>query len=112
MAKNKEKEFKGSQFKWSNPMHSMLLDILKDEAKKGNKPSNTFKPLSFARVAKEISEKFEVACQPEYAENRLRTIKSTWKTIQSIRNNSGFGWDDNLKMITCDKKTYDEYVMV
>uniref|UniRef100_A0A2N9HZJ8 DDE Tnp4 domain-containing protein n=1 Tax=Fagus sylvatica TaxID=28930 RepID=A0A2N9HZJ8_FAGSY len=59
MAKNKEKEGKGSQFRWSTPMHVMLLDILEDEALKGNKPSNTFKPQSFARVAKEISEKFE-----------------------------------------------------
>uniref|UniRef100_A0A2N9E4W6 DDE Tnp4 domain-containing protein n=1 Tax=Fagus sylvatica TaxID=28930 RepID=A0A2N9E4W6_FAGSY len=112
MAKNTQKEGKGTQFKWSNPMHAMLLDILEDEALKGNKPSNTFKPRSFARVAKEISEKFEVTCLPEHASNRLRTIKTTWKTIQSIHNNSGFGWDDNLKMITCDKKTYDEYVMV
>nr|POE70744.1 hypothetical protein CFP56_36530 [Quercus suber] len=24
---------------------------------------------------------------------------------------SGFGWDDNLKMITCDAKTYQEEVM-
>jgi hypothetical protein len=93
-------------------MYVMLLDILEDEALKGNKPSNTFKPQSFARVAKEISEKFEVTCLPEHASNCLRTIKTTWKIIQSICNNSGFGWDDNLKMITCDKKTHDEYVMV
>ena len=93
-------------------MHSMLLDILEDEAMKRNKPSNTFKPQSFARVAKEISEKFEVACQLEHAANRLQTIKTTWKTIQNIRNNNRFEWDDNLKMITCDKKTHDKYVMI
>uniref|UniRef100_A0A2N9HVQ3 Myb/SANT-like domain-containing protein n=1 Tax=Fagus sylvatica TaxID=28930 RepID=A0A2N9HVQ3_FAGSY len=102
MAKNKEKEGKGSQFRWSTPMNVMLLDILEDEALKGNKPSNTFKPQSFARVAKEISEKFEITCLPDHVSNRLRTIKTTWKTIQSVRNNSGFGWDDN---------THDEYVM-
>ena len=93
-------------------MNVMLLDILEDETLKGNKPLNTFKPQSFARVAKEISKKFEVTCLPEHASNRFRTIKTTWKTIQSIRNNSGFGWDDNLKMIRCDKNTHDEYVMV
>ena len=112
MAKNKEKEGKGSQFRWSTPMNVMLLDILEDEALKGNKPSNTFKPQSFARVTKEISEKFEITCLPDHVSNRLRTIKTTWKTIQSVRNNSRFGWGDNLKMITCDKNTHDEYVMV
>ena len=60
--KNKEKEGKSCQFRWSYLMHFMLLDILEDEVMKGNKPSNTFKLQSFARVAKEISEKFEVAC--------------------------------------------------
>uniref|UniRef100_A0A2N9HM00 DDE Tnp4 domain-containing protein n=1 Tax=Fagus sylvatica TaxID=28930 RepID=A0A2N9HM00_FAGSY len=111
MAKNKEKEGKGSQFRWSTPMHVMLLDILEEEALKGNKPSNTFKPQSFARVAKEISERFGVTCIPDHVSNRLRTIRTTWKTIQTVRNNSGFGWDDNLKMITCDPKTQDEYLM-
>uniref|UniRef100_A0A2N9GSH5 DDE Tnp4 domain-containing protein n=1 Tax=Fagus sylvatica TaxID=28930 RepID=A0A2N9GSH5_FAGSY len=111
MAKNKEKEGKGCQFRWSTPMHVMLLDILEEEALKGNKPSNTFKPQSFARVAKEISERFGVTCIPDHVSNRLRTIRTTWKTIQTVRNNSGFGWDDNLKMITCDPKTQDEYLM-
>ena len=81
MAKNKEKEFKGSQFRWSNPMHSMLLDILEDKAMKGNKSLNTFKPESFVRVAKEISKRFEVVCQPEHVMNHFQTIKTTWKTI-------------------------------
>nr|POE73433.1 hypothetical protein CFP56_08736 [Quercus suber] len=34
-----------------------------------------------------------------------------WTTIQTIRKKSGFGWDDNLKMITCNAKTYQEEVM-
>nr|POF24197.1 hypothetical protein CFP56_06275 [Quercus suber] len=32
-------------------------------------------------------------------------------TIQTLRKKSGFGWDDNLKMITCDAKAYQEEVM-
>nr|POF25793.1 hypothetical protein CFP56_66617 [Quercus suber] len=34
-----------------------------------------------------------------------------WSTIEKLRKKSGFGWDDNLKMITCDAKTYQEEVM-
>jgi len=41
-------------------MHTLLLKILANEIAKGNKPSRTFKPASFALVAKSISEKFEV----------------------------------------------------
>ena len=93
-------------------MHTTMLTLLIEEVVKGNKPSNTFKAGSFATVAKEISAQFKVECHPSYAKNRLRTLRTMWSTIQTLRKKSGFGWDDNLKMITCDAKTYQEEVMV
>ena len=93
-------------------MHMTVLTLLAKEAAKGNKPSNTFKAGSFAIVAKEISAQFGVECHPSCVENRLCTLQTMWSTIQTLRKKSGFGWDDNLKMITCDVKTYQEEVMV
>ncbi|KAH7858057.1 hypothetical protein Vadar_019557 [Vaccinium darrowii] len=94
-------------------MQSLLLEILADEATKGNKPSNIFRPGSFARVAKEITQKYGVECQSKHMENRLKTIKSTWKIIFDLRYmQSGFGWDDNLRMITCGETVIDEYIVV
>ncbi|KAH7847312.1 hypothetical protein Vadar_024635 [Vaccinium darrowii] len=66
-------------------MQSLLLEILADEATKENKPSNTFRPGSFARVAKEITQKYGVECQSKHVENRLKTIKSTWKIMSDLR---------------------------
>ena len=93
-------------------MHEMMLRILAEEAGKGNKPFSTFKAGSFALVAKEITAQFGVECHPSYVDNRMRTLRTMWSTIQTLRKKSGFGWDDNLKMITCDAKTYQEEVMV
>nr|POE95166.1 hypothetical protein CFP56_25283 [Quercus suber] len=81
------------------------------EAAKGNKPSSTFKAGSFAFVAKEITAQFGVECHHSYVDNRMRTLRTMWSTIQTLRKKSGFGWDDNLKMITCNAKTYQEEVM-
>nr|POE96145.1 hypothetical protein CFP56_65598 [Quercus suber] len=111
MSKGKEKVGGTKQFRWLPPMHTTMLRLLAEEAAKGNKPSNTFKAGSFALVAKEISAQFGVECHPSYVENRLRTLRTMWTTIQTIRKKSGFGKDDNLKMITCDAKTYQEEVM-
>ncbi|KAH7851382.1 hypothetical protein Vadar_010728 [Vaccinium darrowii] len=92
-------------------MQSLLLEKLDDEATKGNKPSNIFRPGSFARVAKEITHKYGVECQSKHVENRLKTIKSTWKIIFYCRYmKSGFGWDDNLRMITYGETVFDEYI--
>ena len=82
----------------------MLIEILANEATKGNKLSSTFMPGSFTRAAQAISEKFGAECQPDHVENCLQTIKSIWSTITQLCNRkSCLGWDYNLKMITCEK---------
>nr|POF09277.1 hypothetical protein CFP56_18145 [Quercus suber] len=111
MSKGKEKVTSNKQFRWLPPMHETMLRILAQEAAKGNKPSSTFKAGSFALVAKEITAQFGVECHPSYVDNRMRTLRTMWSTIEKLRKKSGFGWDDNLKMITCDAKTYQEEVM-
>nr|POF18833.1 hypothetical protein CFP56_25485 [Quercus suber] len=111
MSKGKEKVGGTKQFRWLPPMHTTRLRLLVEEAAKGNNPSNTFRVGSFAFVAKEISTQFGVECHPFYVENQLRTLRTMWTIIQTIRKKSGFRWDDNLKMITCDAKTYQEEVM-
>ena len=93
-------------------MHITMLTLLAEETAKGNKPSNTVRAGSFALVAKEIYAQFGVECHLSYVENWLWTLMTMWKEIQELRKKSGFGWDDNLKMITYDAKTYQEEVMV
>ncbi|KAK5770703.1 hypothetical protein PVK06_046856 [Gossypium arboreum] len=76
------------------------LRIPEDEAQKGNKPSNTFKTVSIKQVVEAISERFQVQCDAKHVKNHLRTVKNQWQIICKIRGESGFGWDDNMKMIT------------
>ena len=106
MSKGKEKVSSSKQFRWLPPMHETMLRILVQEAAKGNKLSSTFRAGSFAFVVKEITAQFGVECHSFYVENRMRTLRTMWSTIQTIRKKSSFSWDDNLKMITCDAKTY------
>ncbi|MFQ6636161.1 hypothetical protein Gotur_013228 [Gossypium turneri] len=66
-------------------MEHVFLEILAKEAQKGNKPSNTFKAISINRVVDAIFERFQVQCDAKH--------------------------EDNMKMITCDRATYDAVVM-
>ena len=56
-------------------MSHMLLEILADKALKGSKPSSTSKAESFIKVAIEISQKFNVQCEPKHVDNHLKTVK-------------------------------------
>ncbi|MFQ6670919.1 hypothetical protein Gotur_035631 [Gossypium turneri] len=66
-------------------MEHLSLEILAEEAQRGNKPSNTFKAVSINRVDEAIFERFQVQYDVKH--------------------------DDNMKMITCDRATYDAAVM-
>ncbi|KAL3723958.1 hypothetical protein ACJRO7_036037 [Eucalyptus globulus] len=94
------------QFRWPKPMECVLLEILANEASKGNKPSSTFKPFSITQVVNIINEKFGVCCELDHVENHLKTVKNNWKTIQTVRGKSGFSWDDKLKMVYPSHEKY------
>ncbi|XP_059315163.1 uncharacterized protein LOC132065680 [Lycium ferocissimum] len=42
----------------------------------------------------------------KHVENHLKTLRSTWNTVQTLLNKSGLGWDENLKMITASPRVY------
>ena len=110
--KDTQKEKDVKNFRWSQPMENLLLEILANETLQGNKPSNIFKPSSYRKVVEAINEKFGVDCSQKNVENRFRTVKGNWNTITKLCQKSGFGWNDDLKMITCDRNVYDEAVAV
>ncbi|XP_016741273.2 L10-interacting MYB domain-containing protein-like [Gossypium hirsutum] len=107
----RNKKGTSKQFRWTKPMEHVFLEILAEEAQKGNKPSNTFRAVSINLVVEAISKRFQVQCDAKYVENHLRTVKNQRQIICKIRGESSFGWDDNMKMITCDRATYDAAVM-
>ncbi|KAF2285054.1 hypothetical protein GH714_037606 [Hevea brasiliensis] len=110
MVRNKDRTSKAKQFRRSKPMSHTLLKALAEEALKGNKPSSTFKPESFIRVVAEINQTFGIECLSGHVENHLKTMKRSGLPFQ-LRAKSGFGWDDNLKMVTVNKHVYDKEVM-
>ncbi|XP_052874430.1 L10-interacting MYB domain-containing protein-like [Gossypium arboreum] len=85
------KEGTSKQFRWTKPMEHLFLEILTEEAQKGNKPSNTFKAVSISRVAEAISERFQVQCDAKHVKNHSRVLKNQWQIICTILGESGFG---------------------
>ena len=52
-------------------------------------------------------------CTPKHVEHCFKTLKTNWNTIALLRNKkSGCGWNDDLKMITCDRTMYEKEVAV
>ena len=103
---------KTKQLRWTTAMERTMLEVLAEEARKGNKPSNTFKTGSYQVAAQAICEKFGIECTADHVENHMKTVKKTWNIISTLKGKSGFGWDANLKMIIAGPTEYDEEVVV
>ena len=71
----KNKDVK-TNFRWSQLMQNLLLEILANEALNGNKQSNTFKHASYAKVVVAITEKLVIKCTPKHVEHRFKTLKT------------------------------------
>ncbi|XP_056688452.1 uncharacterized protein [Spinacia oleracea] len=105
-----KKEEKKANFRWSKPMSMVLLEFLAEEVRKGNRPNNSFRTSSFVAAAKNISEVFHTTCTADHVENHMRTVRATWGIISKLRGTSGFGWDDNVKMVTVSPNAFNTYV--
>ncbi|PPD73907.1 hypothetical protein GOBAR_DD29169 [Gossypium barbadense] len=97
---NKERTSK--QFRWTKSMEHVFLEILAEEAQKGNKPSNTFKTVSIKRVVEAISERFQVQCDAKHVENHLRTAH---KKYEPFLNKSIDHYDEMALVVGKDMAT-------
>nr|XP_009628557.1 uncharacterized protein At2g29880-like [Nicotiana tomentosiformis] len=88
-------------------MEYLMLEILANEVKQGNKSTNQFKAISFNRVSDAIKQQLGMEeCSLKHVENHLKTLRSTWNIVQTLLNKSGLGWDDNLNIITASPRVY------
>ncbi|KAG8485756.1 hypothetical protein CXB51_019145 [Gossypium anomalum] len=78
MGKGKN-EGTSKQFMWTKPIEHFFLEILAEEAQKGNKRSNSFKVVSTNQVAEAILERFQVQCDAKHVENHLRTAHKKYE---------------------------------
>ena len=51
-------------------------------------------------------------CELKHVDNHFKTVKKKLGIITKLKNKTGFGWDDFLKMITVSKDVYDDEVKV
>ncbi|KAM3265503.1 hypothetical protein P3L10_002497 [Capsicum annuum] len=72
-------------------MEYLMLEILPNELKQGNKSMNQFKASSFNRVSNAINEQLGMDCSSKHVENHLKITRNTWSTIQTLLKKSGLG---------------------
>ena len=100
---------------WTIDEESALVDILYELNTTSWKVDTGFKIGYLSFVEKEMKKRFptcDLKADP-HIKSKIKLMKRSLSYILDIqRNGSGFGWDDEQKMVTGDKEVYLEWAKV
>ncbi|KAF9610681.1 hypothetical protein IFM89_023937, partial [Coptis chinensis] len=61
-------------------------------------------------AAKAVSDAFNDTCTAENVVGPMKTTKAKYAMIKSLKERSGWAWDDELKMIKVDKEDAEDFI--
>ncbi|KAL2904739.1 Periplasmic nitrate reductase 1 [Bienertia sinuspersici] len=103
---------KNAPRRWTWEEDELLVKLLVDMNSEGKwKVNGGFKSGYLTHLEKLFSEKMpESGFKASNIDSRLSYLKKKFNGLLEIKNKGcGFGWDDNLKMVTGDRKLFEEW---
>ncbi|KAL5704937.1 hypothetical protein ACHQM5_023293 [Ranunculus cassubicifolius] len=97
-------------FRWTARKHQFLASYLAKRARKGEKKGKSFGRLILDQAALAVSDVFEEECTKDNIESWLKTAKKKYTRIMTLREKSGWTWDDTNKVIVVDKTIAMEFI--
>ncbi|XP_031127707.1 uncharacterized protein At2g29880-like [Ipomoea triloba] len=106
---------KGKARRWTHEEDTVLVSCLVDLHNLETKNADTrFKGGYLYELEKMLQAKLPtlgIKVKP-HIESRVKTLKKEWTVVHDLftNNNSGFGWDDEKKMVTAEDDVWDSYI--
>ncbi|KAF9608823.1 hypothetical protein IFM89_011861 [Coptis chinensis] len=107
--KEKSKQEK-KNYRWTDKKENFFISFLAECARKGEKKGKPFSKSTFTQAAKAVSDAFNDTCTAENVVGRMKTTKAKYAMIKSLKERSGWAWDDELKMIKVDKEDVEDFI--
>ncbi|KAK1258393.1 hypothetical protein QJS04_geneDACA006994 [Acorus gramineus] len=99
---------------WTSQEDLILVENMVELCVAGKiKADNGFKPGTFGEIEKMMHDKLPgcgIKAHP-HIESRLKYLKNKYNAInEMLEHGSGFAWDEDKKMVICEKTIYDGWV--
>ncbi|KAF9597782.1 hypothetical protein IFM89_021867 [Coptis chinensis] len=95
----KSTKAKGNYVVWTIEMDRVLTKTFLDQVQKGNKSGQGWKLVVWTVTVDAIKEKCGKAVTKDNVQARLKTWTKNFNIVTELRDQLGFGWDDNRKMM-------------
>jgi hypothetical protein len=99
---------------WSEEQRVGLLKSINEQIDHGHSLRNiadgNLKTEGWAAVRKQLNDSFALDLSDRQIKNQKGFIQSAFLDYQFLRDQPGFGWDDETHTITADQKTWDQLI--
>ncbi|KIL59134.1 hypothetical protein M378DRAFT_56114, partial [Amanita muscaria Koide BX008] len=100
---------------WTLDDDKILLDVLREQKVAGNQSESGWKPQVWTAVAQALKdrgkeskgEKTATKCQDHFS-----NLKKNYKEVDKLQHLSGFGWDNEKKLVTATEAVWEAYLAV
>ncbi|KAG7091547.1 hypothetical protein E1B28_010576 [Marasmius oreades] len=99
---------KGPTIKWNAQEDKALCDALIEKKSKGKQSDGGWKSTVWIFVSERVAdEEGEGEKTPSKCQNHFKNLKDAYADNKRLQNMSGFGWDDEKKMVTAGDSQWD-----
>ena len=95
---------------WEPKHKAYLLDGLIDAMAMGKSSDSGFKKEAWENIKKGFNEKFETDYQVDKFKTQFATLKGEYQVVKRLKDQSGFGWDSLLQIVTASEDVWTAYI--
>ncbi|KAJ9180208.1 hypothetical protein P3X46_008483 [Hevea brasiliensis] len=97
---------------WTLAMDRYLIDLLQDQALRGNKIGHELTTEAWIEMIKLFNERFGTHHEKEILKNRYIHLRRQYNDVNLLLEQNGFSWDESREMLTAEDYVWDSFIKV
>ncbi|XP_021619891.1 uncharacterized protein LOC110620451 isoform X3 [Manihot esculenta] len=97
---------------WTPAMDHYFVDLLQDQALRGNKIGLELTTEAWIEMIKLFNERFGSHYEKEILKNRYIHLRRQYNVVNFLLEQNGFSWDENQEIVTAEDYVWDSFVKV
>ncbi|KAK1660499.1 hypothetical protein QYE76_048658 [Lolium multiflorum] len=95
---------------WKSSEDKILLNILKDQTLNGGKEGTSYTKKAWREIQEQFNDSKVDKLELQQIKNRHKYYRSCYATMDRVLKLTGFGWDDEDKMIKASDETWEDLI--
>lgn len=101
-----------SRARWTMFLTKVLVDLLVDQVRKGNRLNNAFNKKAWVLLCDDFYKKTGLRWDKEQLKNRFAVLRRQYVVVKSLLDLTDFSWDESTGMVMGKDEAWTEYIKV